>query len=155
MKYIFSACFLIFILSLLANGSKIIYKEPLSNTCYLDSLINLNDKPFYKDSIVVVYTYLSCRPCQVLADKIQKKFNHTDDIKRIVFVNDVDIAFDTLKVKQHLQSNAFPFPYLLTKNPDINGTYPLICFYNAKGQLIKSLVGYNNTNFSAIKQFLE
>ena len=60
-------------LTLYAKNNHKNYKEPIQNTHQLDSLTNLNNKPFDKNSIVVIYTYLSCKPCQVLAQKIQKK----------------------------------------------------------------------------------
>lgn len=155
MKYLALLILLISIFTLFAHRSDIKYKEPFSNTRILDSLINLNNKQFFKDSIIIIYTYLGCRPCQVLAQKIQKKFNKPEYWKRIVFVNDIDIAFDTLKLKQHLKSKEFSFPYLLTKDPEINGTYPLICFYDRYGNLINKLIGYSSSNFSMIKNFLE
>ena len=131
------------------------YKEPIQNTHQLDSLSNLNNKPFDKNSIVVIYTYLSCKPCQVLAQKIQKKLNKPEYLKRIVFINDIDIAFNPEKVKQSLNSKAFPFPYFMTKQPQITGTYPLICFYNERGMLINTLKGYRSTYLTSIKNFLQ
>jgi thioredoxin-related protein len=131
------------------------YKEPIQNTHQLDSLSNLNNKPFDKNSIVVIYTYLSCKPCQVLAQKIQKKLNQPEYLKRIVFVNDIDIAFNPEKVKQSLNSKAFPFPYFMTKQPQITGTYPLICFYDEHGNLINTVKGYRSSYLTLIKNFLQ
>ena len=111
-------------LTLSAKKNNKHYKEPIQNTHQLDSLSNLNNKPFDKNSIVVIYTYSSCKPCQVLAQKIQKKLNQPEYLKRIVFVNDIDIAFNPEKVKQSLNSKAFPFPYFMTKQPQIAGTLP-------------------------------
>lgn len=155
MKFFTSFFLGIFLMTMYGHVAEIKYKEPICNTGKLDSFINMNKKPYLKDSIIVIYTYLSCKPCQVLAQKIQKKFNKSEFWQRIVFVNDIDIVSDTMNVQRYLELKEFPFPYLISTIPEMNGTYPLICFYSQKGILINKVEGFSSINLARITNFLE
>jgi hypothetical protein len=133
--------------------SNVTRKYPCENTSCLDSLVSMNDKAYLKDSVVVIYTFLACKPCQVLAQKVQKKCNSSKYTNRIIFLNNVD--FDREKVKAYIASKEFSFPYLLTANPYFSGSYPLICYYGKKGELLKKTEGYGPFTVSEIKKFLE
>ena len=133
--------------------SNVTRKYPCENTSCLDSLIPMNDKPYLKDSVVIIYTFLACKPCQVLAQKIQKKCNTPRYTNRIIFINTID--FDREKVKAHLSSKEFSFPYLLTSYPNFEGSYPLICYYGKKGELIQKTEGYGPFTVAEIKKFLK
>lgn len=128
-------------------------RYPCSNTSQLDSLINVNNKPFFKDSVVIIYTFLSCKPCHVLSSKIKKKYNNPNYLKRIIFLNNVDYNYE--KVCNYINTKKFPFPYLMTKYPDFNGTYPLICFHDKNGNLFKKIEGFNRFSMIEIDKFIK
>jgi len=127
----------------------------MDNTSQLANFINFNQKSYNQDSIIVIYTFVECKPCQALAKKVQSKFNQPKYWQRIVFVNDIDIVLDTAKVRQYLNKKNLAFPYLMSKKEDMCGTYPLVCYYGQKGSYIRSTEGMGLGAIKDMADFLK
>jgi hypothetical protein len=154
MKHATNLFLLLLLLVLMSHNKSSHYTNIIENSSQLANFINFNQKTYDHDSIIIIYTYLGCKPCQALAQRVQLKFNQPKYWQRIVFVNDIDIVFDTSKVRQYLNTKKLPFPYLLAKNEKFGGTYPLICYYGQKGSFIRSSEGMGLGTIKGMADFL-
>ena len=83
---------------------------PCPSTECLDRMVNPGNKSFRKDSVVVIYTFLACAPCRVLAKKMKEKYDLPHYHSRIIFLNNVNN--DSLSINQYLLNQNLPFAYL-------------------------------------------
>mgnify|MGYP002007804009 CR=1 FL=1 len=134
-------------------------KLPIKNISDIHHINNLTKiKPSENHRCVVIYTNQSCKPCHKLALRLKGKFiNDTLISKSIIYFNsnvmDLESLSEYIIEKKEYQS---PYYYSLYPN-NLNhlNSYPYITFHNPKGEIMDSIIGYNNSTFRKIKNFLK
>lgn len=145
--------FLIIVLFFLV-GFDYLKTVPLSNAETLRKLKQLNDKKYETSKCIIIYTYIQCKPCLALANKINKKINSgLIDERRIIYLNVFNN--DSTQIADRINLDKYSSAYFILKYPpDMEGMYPKISFYNQMGQLDSTIYGYSTTNLNLIEHYL-
>lgn len=129
---------------------------PLDSVSQLHYLVPLvNGSIELKDSIIIIYGFTGCKPCEVLLRKVQKKIDaEAISVSSVMYVN--IFVLDSTSKRQGLVDKRISFPYYATESPyvrDIEGAFPMIVAY-ANGIKTWSLYGYSPANNRKMLKYL-
>lgn len=127
---------------------------PLSSTETLQKIKQLNNKNFINSNCIIIYTYVQCKPCLALADKLNKRIkNGSIDGERIIYLNVFNN--DSTQIASKINLDNYRSAYFVLKYPpDMEGIYPKISFYGQEGKLDSTIYGYSFLNLNKIQQYL-
>ncbi len=146
--------FLISVMSFSQKESTAPHQVPFDSNKQLKSLINLNYEYADSSNMVIVYTYLECKPCLALAKKLNKSLiTESINPSSLVYVNVFNS--DTSRINKFLEKHQYKSPYYAFKYPiDMIGAYPKIAAYDKDGNLAWEKEGYSKEVLEAVMKHI-
>ncbi len=128
---------------------------PFPNINRLDTCESINGKEVAKgQNVVIISTHMKCKPCLVLAKKLEKELPKNQIApSQVVYFNGID--YDTDLIESTLQISNYLSPYYRSPNMVFTSSYPGIWAYNKKGELEWSSAGYAKSQVKRIIEHLK
>lgn len=106
---------------------------PFDKLSALDSAVHVSGTLYQKKKSVVVYSYISCKPCAELKSKLQEEINNGKlESSLVVVLNPID---DIEHLKRFITHKSYSFSYYRTQQKIFGDSFPKICGYDENGNL--------------------
>jgi hypothetical protein len=130
-------------------------KIPFQDLSYLNEINQMNEKSYETSNVVVIYTFLECKPCLALAKKLEKEISKAQFAsERIIYVNVFNQ--NTSRILQYLDKTQLSSAYFkLPYTADMEGEYPRISGYDERGKLAWTTSGYGRESLKKIEEYIQ